>query len=424
MSNIEQIRFRTKVCFIASQGVLKTPESTLKLNLSEQYILSYLIENHSTPVTKDDLLKVGWPDRIVTEASLFQVIRALRVKLNEKTKGDVIETLPRVGYQIREFTREHVDLSEQKSNSTISNINKKTIISAIILTSTLLGSGAWYMYPPQTEPTHFLIEHDHIGNNSITFISQTLEQQLDLRNKTKKIFSQQLNKYGKMTITDKRIYFYKSDDFYSIAWCQVTPGTNQCKPMTDFSYKVSPDEWTKFTHLIIDNKKIFREKVSLISDSVYEPLSIVYRSYISNYGIISKISNFYISPTDKKNVFDYSKVSFITSKKTGHYQALSLSAESLTIMNKKSQFISTLKITPKAFHWAYQDNANLSKNKALTFLDDDNKSKSYGYNAIRYDYVVAGQKQLQLILNESTGLYWLHSGKNNPLTLLPTTTHP
>ncbi|MCD9491685.1 transcriptional regulator [Photobacterium phosphoreum] len=355
MSNIEQIRFRTKVCFIASQGVLKTPESTLKLNLSEQYILSYLIENHSTPVTKDDLLKVGWPDRIVTEASLFQVIRALRVKLNEKTKGDVIETLPRVGYQIREFTREHVDLSEQKSNSTISKINKKTIISAIILTSTLLGSGAWYMYPPQTEPTHFLIEHDNIGNNSITFISQTLEQQLDLRNKT---------------------------------------------------------------------KKIFREKVSLISDSVYEPLSIVYRSYISNYGIISKISNFYISPTDKKNVFDYSKVSFITSKKTGHYQALSLSAESLTIMNKKSQFISTLKITPKAFHWAYQDNANLSKNKALTFLDDDNKSKSYGYNAIRYDYVVAGQKQLQLILNESTGLYWLHSGKNNPLTLLPTTTHP
>ncbi|WP_305810221.1 winged helix-turn-helix domain-containing protein [Photobacterium kishitanii] len=52
--------------------------------MSEQYILSYLIENHSTPVTKDDLLKVGWPDRIVTEASLFQVIRALRVKLNEK----------------------------------------------------------------------------------------------------------------------------------------------------------------------------------------------------------------------------------------------------------------------------------------------------------------------------------------------------
>ena len=133
MANTEQIRFKTKVCFIASQGVLKTSESTLKLNLSEQYILSHLIENHSTPVTKDDLLKVGWPDRIVTEASLFQVIRALRVKLNEKNKGDVIETLPRVGYQIRDFTREDIDLNEKKTNNIISKINKKPLFLSVLL---------------------------------------------------------------------------------------------------------------------------------------------------------------------------------------------------------------------------------------------------------------------------------------------------
>ncbi|WP_236689917.1 winged helix-turn-helix domain-containing protein [Photobacterium angustum] len=86
MPNTEQIRFQTNVCYIESQGVLKTPESTLKLNLSEQYILSYLIDNYGKPITKDELLNVGWPDRIVTEASLFQVIRALRVKLNEEKK--------------------------------------------------------------------------------------------------------------------------------------------------------------------------------------------------------------------------------------------------------------------------------------------------------------------------------------------------
>ncbi|KJG10647.1 hypothetical protein UA38_00305 [Photobacterium kishitanii] len=419
MVNIEQIRFRTKVCFIASQGVLKTSESTLKLNLSEQYILSYLIENHSTPVTKDDLLKVGWPDRIVTEASLFQVIRALRVKLNEKNKGDVIETLPRVGYQIREFTREEVDLSEQKSNSTISNINKKTIISAAILAITLFGSCVWYMSPSQTEPTHFLIEHENIGTNNITFITKNLEQQVDLRNKTKALFSQQINKYGKITATNKKIFFYKADDFYSIAWCQVTPETNQCKPMTDFSYKISANKWNSFTHLIIDNKKLFHENVSITSESLYEPLSVVYRSYIGNYGLISKVSNFYISPTDQSNVFDYSKVSFIADKKTGRYQALSLSAESLKITKKDSQFIATLKITPEVFHWAYQNNTNLSENKAVIFSDDDNKSNSYKNNAIRYDYIIAAQKRLQLILGENSGLYWLHSSKNNPLTLLP-----
>ncbi|WP_163920400.1 winged helix-turn-helix domain-containing protein [Photobacterium sp. Alg240-V54] len=420
MANIEQIRFRTKVCFIASQGVLKTSESTLKLNLSEQYILSYLIENHSTPVTKDELLKVGWPDRIVTEASLFQVIRALRVKLNEQNKGDVIETLPRVGYQIREFTREEVDLSEQKSHSIINKINKKTVASVAILGVALLGSGAWYMSPAQTEPTHFLTENEKIGTNNITFITKNLEQQVDLRNKIKAIFSQQVDKHGKIITTDHKIYFYTSDDFYSIAWCKVKPETNQCIPMTDFSYKIAPDEWTQFTHLIIDNEKLFHEDISIASDAIHEPLSVVYRSYLGDYGVTYKVSNFYISPTDKNNVFDYSKVSFIADKKTGRYQALSLSAESLTIIKKDAQFIATLKITPEVFHWAYQANANLNENKSIIFSDDDNASSSYKNNAIRYDYIIAAQKKLQLILGENSGLYWLHSSKNNPLTVLPT----
>ncbi|SMY16195.1 winged helix-turn-helix domain-containing protein [Photobacterium aquimaris] len=416
MTNIEQIKFRTKVCFIASQGVLKTSESTLKLNLSEQYILSYLIENHSTPVTKDELLKIGWPDRIVTEASLFQVIRALRVKLNEQNKGDVIETLPRVGYQIREFTREEVDLSEQKTHSIISKINKKTVASVAILAVTILGSAAWYMSPAQTEPTHFLTENEKIGSNNITFITKNLEQQVDLRNKIQAIFSQQVNKHGKITTTDHKIFFYKSDYFYSIAWCKVNPETNQCIPMTDFSYKIASDEWTQFTHLIVDNKKLFHEDISIASD----PLSVVYRSYIGDYGITYKVSNFYISPTDKSNVFDYSKVSFIADRKTGRYQALSLSAESLAIIKKDAQFIATLKITPEVFHWTYKENGNLSENKAILFSDDDNTSSSYKNNAIRYDYIIAAQKKLQLILGENSGLYWLHSSKNNPLTVLPT----
>ena len=423
MANIEQIKFRTKVCFIASQGILKTSESTLKLNLSEQYILSYLIENHNTPVTKDDLLKVGWPDRIVTEASLFQVIRALRVKLNEKNKGDVIETLPRVGYQIREFTREHVDLNQRKVSNIISKINKKTLFSIGILITTLFGSWAWYLSPSQTEPTHFLIENENMGTNNITFITTNLEQQLDLRNKVKAIFAQQINQHEKITTTDKKIYLYKSDDFYSIAWCQISLETKQCKPMTDFSYKIAPDEWHKFTQLIIGNKKIFHENNCILPESTPDPLSIVYRSYIDNYGMISKISNFYISPTDKSNIFDYSKVSFIADKKTGRYQALSLSAESLTINQKDSQFIATLKITPKVFHWAYQNNANLNQNKAVIFSDDDSESNSYKNNTVYYNYIVAAQKRLQLIFGKNSGLYWLHSNKNIPLILMQSTNY-
>lgn len=33
MPNTEQIRFQTDVCYIESQGILKTPESTLMSNI-------------------------------------------------------------------------------------------------------------------------------------------------------------------------------------------------------------------------------------------------------------------------------------------------------------------------------------------------------------------------------------------------------
>lgn len=390
MANTEQIIFQTKVCFIVSQGVLKTSESTLKLNLSEQYILKHLIKHHNTPVTKDDLLKVGWPDSIVTEASLFQVIRALRVKLNEKNKGDVIETLPRIGYQIQDFTREYIDLDAQKTN-----INKKFIISLSIITTILFSSYVWYMFPSQIKPTHFLIKHISINSNNITFISHNLKQQVDLIGKAKFILTSPI-------IKNKKLFFYKSDQFYSIAGCTINLNTKQCKPMSDFNYKIALNAWGNFTQLIIKNNKIFHTYNNVELQEIQEPLSIAYRLDITDTNIVLKMSNIYISPTEKNNTFDYSKIKFIMNKKTGRYQASSLSAESLIMIKKDSQFITTLKIMPKVFHWNYSNNNEFSNND------------------LYYNYIVAAQKQLQLILSEKSGLYWLHSGKNNPLTWLPT----
>ena len=75
MPSTEQIKFRTGVYYIPSLCILKSSDSTQKLNQSEQYILTYLLDNHHRPVTKGELLTAGWPDRNVSEASLFQVLR-------------------------------------------------------------------------------------------------------------------------------------------------------------------------------------------------------------------------------------------------------------------------------------------------------------------------------------------------------------
>jgi DNA-binding winged helix-turn-helix (wHTH) protein len=52
------------------------------MNYNEFHILSYLIENNNKIISKDVLLSVGWPDNVVTDASLHRSIFSLRAVLS------------------------------------------------------------------------------------------------------------------------------------------------------------------------------------------------------------------------------------------------------------------------------------------------------------------------------------------------------
>lgn len=413
MPSTEQIRFQTDVCYIESQGILKTSESTLKLNLSEQYILSYLIDNYGKPVTKDELLKVGWPDRIVTEASLFQVIRALRVKLNEEKKGDVIETLPRVGYQIREFKRETIDYSENENLSPFKKIGKKTaIVGAIGLTAIGAGIG-WMQYVPSHSPTNYIIEKDHIGSNDITLVTANADDLADLRSKVKEMLKGQTKKYGKLVTKNEKIYLFKSDNFYSAAWCAVDDN-NQCIKNTDFSYKVAPDEWDKFAKIVINNQKVYHETPVIETEYSREPTSVVYASYIDKSGIQSKIMHYFMTPTNKKGVFDYSMMSFIKEPDTELFHALAISASKAYIENRETQFLQTLKVQPEMFHWAYQPSPNYDEKESLALKHTSHFENTYADKKPFYNYIVYKQPHLLLMLNELTGFFWNSTSQGDP----------
>ncbi|WP_318462964.1 winged helix-turn-helix domain-containing protein [Photobacterium leiognathi] len=413
MPNTEQIRFQTDVCYIESQSILKTPESTLKLNLSEQYILSYLIDNYGNPVTKDELLKVGWPDRIVTEASLFQVIRALRVKLNEKKKGDVIETLPRVGYQIREFTRETINFQEEANLSSFKKIGKKTaIVSAIGLAAVGAGIG-WMKYVPSHTPTNYIIEKDRIGSNDITIVTANADDLADLRSKVKELIKGQTKKYGKLVTQNERVYLLKTDEFYSAAWCAVD-ANDQCIKNTDFSYKIATDEWDKFANIVINNQKVYHETPVIQTEYAREPTAVVYTSYIDKSGIRSKVMHYFMTPTDNKGVFDYSLMSFIKDPDSGNFRALAISASKAYVENRESQFLQTIKIEPEMFHWAYQPSPDYDEKESLAlkhtchFECQSSDKRSY------YNYVVYKQPNLLLMLNEFTGFFWNSTSQGDP----------
>jgi DNA-binding winged helix-turn-helix (wHTH) protein/tetratricopeptide (TPR) repeat protein len=62
--------------------------------------LVYLVEHANEPLDKDTLLRALWPDVVVEENSLTQIVSALRRTLGEKRgENRYIATLPRTGYR-------------------------------------------------------------------------------------------------------------------------------------------------------------------------------------------------------------------------------------------------------------------------------------------------------------------------------------
>jgi DNA-binding winged helix-turn-helix (wHTH) protein/TolB-like protein/Tfp pilus assembly protein PilF len=62
-------------------------------------ILKVLVDNSGHVLTKDELMKVVWPDSFVEEGNLTRNISTLRTALGEKTDEQYIETVPKRGYR-------------------------------------------------------------------------------------------------------------------------------------------------------------------------------------------------------------------------------------------------------------------------------------------------------------------------------------
>ncbi len=414
MSSTEQIKFRTDICYVPSLGILKSADSTQKLNLSEQYILTHLIENYGRPVTKDELLKAGWPDRIVTEASLFQVIRALRVKLHEEKKGDIIETLPRVGYQVRDFIREEVNL-----NTNVKSVNsdkKKSpffIGCAISGTITIAGLSYYFFPEPVPTPDKYIITEDVISTNQLTLIGKTKADIIDLRTKSIEIYKEHKMLFDPSLILERRIIGYKNNDLYSFAWCRLND-QDDCIENSDFSYTVTAENWEQFSDFLSRNMKTYRETPIIQTELAREPTAQSFMNYLDGSGIHSKVIHYYISK-EQSGALNYSFMSFITENKSDYHHALSIRAASAQEYDKtQSQFLKTIIITPEMFHWSYQPSKEIIESKSIALTTEKTMQDTYLNNTPTFTYLIYQQDYLNLILSDDTGLYWLHnSAKNN-----------
>lgn len=88
-----------------------------KLNYSERLILSHLVEKSGMIVSKDKLLEIGWPGRVVVPNSLNIAVRTIRDALQSAGIEGEPETIPKLGYKLSV----DVVLKYQNSDANISD---------------------------------------------------------------------------------------------------------------------------------------------------------------------------------------------------------------------------------------------------------------------------------------------------------------
>ncbi|MBC7004295.1 winged helix-turn-helix domain-containing protein [Photobacterium sp. BZF1] len=412
MSGQKQFKFTNELVFIPALGVIKSDTTSQKLNLSEQYILLYLIEHANCPVTKEDLLNAGWPDRVVSEASLFQAIRSLRVKLQENTKGEIIETLPRVGYQITQVSIErYSDLSTatviKKTAPYLPYLSIATLAAGLLL----VGSYLWFTGYKYPDKPHYITRTSMLQNSIVTLISTSEKEISELQAKLDDLHDTYSQLDNVPDLTNLKLYAFKGKDSYSLAWCRVDEN-NHCLPNTDFSYQISDEGWRLFKLKVMQDLPLSRQDPIIQTELAREPTSQVFLNFVDDSGIDSQVVYHYITK-DKDNKLNFSYLNFISEEKTGYHHALSISSATLTVVENESPFISTIELKPIMYHWAYQPNEFVNEDTSTAiYLESKVKDQFLGKN-IGYSYLLYQQPFVDLVLNDQVGIFWVHNSEKD-----------
>ncbi|KHT61874.1 hypothetical protein RJ45_20285 [Photobacterium gaetbulicola] len=410
MPGQKQFKFTNELIFIPALGIIKSDTTSQKLNLSEQYILLYLIEHVNRAVTKEELLKAGWPDRVVSEASLFQAIRSLRVKLQEKTKGEIIETLPRVGYQITQIT------VEKYSNLSASKVIKKTApflpyiaVAVSIFAIVLTGIHLWlsgYKYP---EKPHYFTRTTMFQSSIVTLVATSETGIGELQHKLDELHLAYHQIENAPELDNVKLYAFKGEDSYSLAWCRVDEN-NHCLPQTDFSYQIDEDGWSLFKLKVLQELPLSRQDPIVQTELAREPTSQVFLNFIDDSGIDSQVVYYYITQ-DEDNKLNFSYLNFISEEDTGYHHAMSISSAALTVIENESPFISTIEVKPIMYHWAYQPNEFVNEDTSTAIRIESKVKNQFLGKTIGYSYLLYQQPFIDLVLNDQVGIYWVHNSE-------------
>ena len=334
----------------------------------------------------------------------------MRVKLQEREKGDVIETLPRIGFRIHDFEREKISLQDDATPALTSKYrsSKQAILLAVIGLSLIAGLAIWFSLEKNAEPGSYIVQNKIIEAQVLTLIGHSDDDIEDLNSKISDLYQDSKKQLKQASLINRKIVAYKGHSFYSVAWCQ-TDEKQQCIANTDFSYNILFSDWSEFANIAVQKiKKPYRENPTIQTELVREPSAQVYKNYLDGSGIQSKVEHYYISKDDSGNI-SYSLMSFVKEKSNDYHHALSVRVAKISLYNESTSFLATAVIEPQMFQWTYQPNDEIVADKSMALINEQRMENDFKSNRTLFNHLICHQDYLDLILHENRGLYWLHN---------------
>ncbi|MCL2914617.1 helix-turn-helix domain-containing protein [Shewanella corallii] len=119
----------------------------IALTFSEAAVLAALLQHPDVVLTKEELLEIGWPERVVAPTSLTQCVSTLRKKLEPYSEVQ-LKTLARRGYQLHISEQSNVKMLAIKDAESIRellvSVSLRTKAGGIFAILLLIAAG-WYM---------------------------------------------------------------------------------------------------------------------------------------------------------------------------------------------------------------------------------------------------------------------------------------
>ncbi|PSW13940.1 hypothetical protein C9I98_22205 [Photobacterium sanctipauli] len=262
---ISNVVFKSNVKWNPESDVLWSDQDKVTLNYSEYQVLLVLYRRLGQPVPKEELIAAAWPNRIITDSSLFQVIRSLRGKLGEPEKGVYLENVSKVGYILKPDAL--TVKTEKKTSHWVTGIT----FGAMALLAAVAGGVFWLGTSPDVEQEQLYISYDVMTGNHITLYSDSAELLLPLREYAERLISLLPNK-------ERMLYFYQTKHALYIAGCNSQ--NRICDESESFSVMLNRSEKEqRLTQLAQDIKQRYLAKRELRADmsSKTQWLSNVYR---------------------------------------------------------------------------------------------------------------------------------------------------